>query len=147
MSPTRPRGLVIAGAIALIISYLLMRAYYLDSLTSALPRTPVITVAIAALVEGQLGRAVRARLAGRPDTKPIMPITVARFAALARASSLAAAAVTGAWAGVLIYTVPRGSQPAVAGADTITAALGVGSGIALLAAALWLELGCRQRRR
>jgi Protein of unknown function (DUF3180) len=147
VSPTRPRGLVIAGAVALIISYLLMRAYYLGSLTSALPRTPVITVAIAALVEGQLGRAVRARLAGRPDTKPIMPITVARFAALARASSLAAAAVTGAWAGVLIYTVPRGSQPAVAGADTITAALGVASGVALLAAALWLELGCRQRRR
>jgi hypothetical protein len=147
VSPTRPRGLVIAGAVALIISYLLMRAYYLGSLTSALPRTPVITVAIAALVEGQLGRAVRARLAGRPETKPIMPITVARFAALARASSLAAAAVTGAWAGVLIYTVPRGSQPAVAGADTITAALGVASGVALLAAALWLELGCRQRRR
>ena len=147
MNPTRPRELVIAGAIALIISYLLMRAYYLSSLTSALPRTPVISVAIAALVEGQLGRG-RARPAGRtPDTKPIMPITVARFAALARASSLAAAVVIGAWAGVLIYTVPRGSQPAVAGADTITAALGVASGVALLAAALWLELGCRQRRR
>jgi hypothetical protein len=147
VNPTRPRGLVIAGAIALIISYVLMRIYYLGSLTSALPRTPVISVAIAALVEGQLGRAVRARLAGRPDTKPIMPITVARFAALARASSLAGAAVIGAWGGVLLYTVPRGSQPAVAGADTITAALGVASGIALLAAALWLELGCRQRRR
>lgn len=146
MNPTRSRDLVIAGGIALIISYALMRAYYLGSLTSALPRTPVISVALAALVEGQLGRAVRARLAGRPHTRPIMPITVARFAALARASSLAAAVVIGAWAGVLIYTVPRGSQPAVAGADTITAALGVASGIALLAAALWLELGCRQRR-
>jgi Protein of unknown function (DUF3180) len=146
VNPTRARDLVIPGAIALIVSYVLMRVYYLQSLTSALPRTPVISVAIAALVEGQLGRAVRARLAGRPHTKPIMPITVARFAALARASSVAAAVVIGGWAGVLIYTVPRGSQPAVAGADTITAALGVGSGIALLAAALWLELGCRQRR-
>ena len=64
VNPTRPRGLVIAGAIALIISYLLMRAYYLSSLTSALPRTPVISVAIAALVEGS-ARAGGARQAGR----------------------------------------------------------------------------------
>lgn len=147
MKPTRARELVIAGAIALVISYVLMREYYLTSLTSALPRTPALSVALAGLVEAQMGRAVRARLAGRPHTRAIMPITVARFAALARASSLAAAVVMGAWAGVLIYTVPRGSQPAVAGADTITAGLGIGSGAILLAAALYLEQGCRERRR
>ena len=147
MKPTRARELVIAGGIALIVSYVLMRAYYLTALTSALPRTPALSVALAGLVEGQMGRAVRARLAGRPHTRTIMPITVARFAALARASSLAAAVVIGAWAGVLIYTVPRGSQPAVAGADSITAGLGIGSGVLLLAAALYLEQGCRERRR
>ena len=146
MNPTRPRGLVIAGGIALIVSYVLMRAFYLNSLTSALPRTPVISVAIVALGEGQLGRAVRARLAGRPHTKPILPITVARFAALARASSLAATVVIGGWGGVLAYTAPRGEQPAVAGADTITSVLGLASGALLLAAALFLEFGCRQRR-
>ena len=54
--------------------------------------------------------------------------------------------VAGAWAGVLLYTAPRGNQPTVAGADTITASLGIGSGVALLAAALWLEQACRQRR-
>jgi Protein of unknown function (DUF3180) len=147
VNPTRPRNLVIAGGIALVIGYVLMRAYYLNSISSALPRTPALSVAIVALVEAQLGRAVRARLAGRPHTKPIMPISVARFAALARASSIAGAVVTGAWAGVLLYTAPRGSQPAVAGADTITSALGVASGVALMAAALWLERGCRQPRR
>ncbi len=146
MNPTHPRGLVIAGALALVVSYVLMRAYYLSSITSALPRTPVLSVAIVALVEAELGRGVRARLAGRPGSKPIMPIAVARFAALARASSIAAAAVAGAWAGVLLYTAPRGDQPAVAGADTITSSLGIVSGVALLAAALWLEQGCRQRR-
>jgi hypothetical protein len=147
VNPTRARELVIAGGLALVISYLLMRFYYLDSITSSLPRTPAISVAIAALVEAELGRGVRARLAGRPHTKAIMPITVARFAALAKASSLAGALVIGGWGGVLAYTVPRGSQPAVAGADTITAGLGIGSGALLLAAALWLEQGCRQRRR
>lgn len=147
MNPTRPRGLVIAGALALVVSYILMRVYYLTSITSALPRTPVLSVAIVALVEAELGRGVRARLAGRPATKAIMPIAVARFAALARASSIAAAVVVGAWAGVLIYTAPRGGQPSVAGADTITSSLGIASGATLLAAALWLELGCRQQRR
>jgi hypothetical protein len=145
VNPTRPRGLVIAFAFALVIAYILMRAYYL-SLSSALPRTPVISVAVVALVEAELGRGTRARLTGRPGTKPIMPITVARFAALARASSIAGAVVAGAWAGVLLYTAPRGAQPAVAGADTITSALGVGSGLILLGAALWLEQGCRQSR-
>ncbi len=147
MNPTHPRGLVISGGIALIISYVLMRAFYLDSLTAALPRTPVLSVAIVALVEAQLGRSVRARWAGRPQTRAIMPIAVARFAALARASSLAAAVVIGGWGGVLAYTAPRGEQPAVAGADTITSVLGIASGALLLAAALWLEFGCRQRRR
>jgi hypothetical protein len=146
VNPTRPRGLVIAGGIALVVSYVLMRAFYLGSLTAALPRTPVISVAIVALVEAQLGRAVRARLAGQPHTRPIMPIAVARFAALARASSLAAAVVIGGWGGVLAYTAPRGEQPAVAGADTITSVLGMASGALLLVAALWLEYGCRQRR-
>ncbi len=145
MNPTRPRALVIAGALGLVVSYILMRSYYLSSLSSALPRTPVLSVAVVALVEAELGRGTRARLTGRPGTKPIMPITVARFAALARASSIAAAMIAGAWAGVLLYTAPRGNQPTVAGADTITASLGIASGVALLAAALWLEQGCRQR--
>lgn len=144
MTPTRPRVLVIAFAFALVVVYILMREYYLE-LSSALPRTPVISVAIVALVEAELGRGTRARLAGRPGTKPIMPITVARFGALAKASSIAGAAVAGAWAGVLLYTAPRGDQPSVAGADTITSALGIASGLAFLAAALWLEQGCRQR--
>jgi hypothetical protein len=142
VNPTRPRGLVIAGTLALVVSYLLMRVYYLGSITSALPRTPVLSVAIVALVEAELGRGARARLSGRPGTKAIMPITVARYAALARASSIA-----GAGAGVLLYTAPRGDQPSVAGADTITSSLGIASGVALLAAALWLEQGCRQQRR
>jgi hypothetical protein len=146
VNPTRARDLVIAGGLALVISYVLMRVFYLQSISSALPRTSAISVAVVALVEEELGRGVRARLAGRPRTKPILPITVARFAALSKASSLAASVVVGGWAGVLAYTAPRGEQPAVAGADTITAALGIATGVLLLGAALWLEQGCRQRR-
>jgi hypothetical protein len=145
--PTRPWQPAAAGLLALVAVYILMRAYYLSSITSALPRTPVLSVAIVALVEAELGRGVRARLAGRPGTKAILPITVSRYAALARASSIAGAVVAGAWAGVLLYTAPRGGQPSVAGDDTLTSALGIASGVALVAAALWLEFGCRQRRR
>ncbi len=145
MTPTRARVLMPAAVLAFAVAYLLMRLYYLTSLSTALPRTPALSVAIVALVEAELGRSVRARLAGKLHTKPIMPIAVARFAALAKASSLAAAAIFGAWAGVLVYTAPRGNQPAVAGADTITAIFGILSAVALVAAALWLEYGCRQK--
>ena len=53
----------------------------------------------------------------------------------------------GVWAGVLANTLPRGSEPPVAGADSITAGLGLGSAVVLLAGALLLEWACRIRRR
>ena len=110
MTPTRPWQLLASGAGAFLLTYVLMRVYYLTSLTSSLPRTPVLSVAVVALVEAELGRGVRARLAGRPGSRAVLPITVARYAALARASSIAGALVVGAWAGVLAYTAPpRGS--------------------------------------
>lgn len=140
------RLLLAALAIGLIVSYALMRGFYLR-LPNQLPRTAPLSVLFVGLLEILLGFSVRARLAGRPGTKPILPLTVARTAALARASSAAAAAVAGAWAGVLLYTLPRHNDPPVAGADAITAGLGLGAAAVLLAGALLLEFACRVRRR
>jgi hypothetical protein len=144
--PTSLRLLLLAGLLALIVTYLLLRAFYLR-LPNALPRTAPLSVLFVGLLELLLALSVRARRAGRPGTRPILPLTVARLAALARASSLVAAVVLGAWVAVLAETVPRGSDPPVAGADTITAGLGVGAAIVLLAGALLLEFACRVRRR
>ncbi len=95
-----------------------------------------------AIAESWSGRNLRARLRGDVGSKPILPIAVARMAALAKASSLAAALVGGLSAGFLIYvsgsldkTAPR--SDALVAASTLVAA------ILLVMAALYLERGCR----
>ena len=146
MKPTSVRVLLIAGLLALAVTYALMRAFYLR-LADPLPRSASLSVLVAGLLEVVTSLSVRARRAGRPGTRPILPLTVARLAALARASSLVAAVVLGAWAGVLADTLPRGANPPVAGADSITAGLGLGAAAVLLTGALLLESACRVRRR
>jgi hypothetical protein len=116
-------------------------------LPNQLPRTAPLSVLFVGLLEILLTLSIRARRAGRPGTKPVLPLTVARMAALARASSLAAAVVLGLWVGVLAETLPRGSDPPVAGADAITAGLGLGATVVLLVGALLLESACRTERR
>jgi hypothetical protein len=105
-----------------------------------------VSTVVAGIFEGALSLSVRARLAGRPRTKPILPLTVARLAALARASSLVGALALGVWAGVLATTLPKGSDPPVAGADSITAGLGLAAALVLVVGALLLERACRIRR-
>jgi hypothetical protein len=146
MKPTQIRLLAVVGLVALAVTYALMAAFYVH-LNRALPRTAPLSVLFAGLLELVLGFSVRARLAGRPGSKPIPPLTVARLAALARASSLVGAVVLGVWAGVLANTLPRGANPPVAGADSITAGLGLGASGVLLAGGLLLESACRIRRR
>lgn len=144
--PTNARILVLAAVLAAVVTFGLLLPLY-EEFEDALPRTAPLSVLFAGLLEVILAFSVRARLAGRPGTKPILPVTVARLAALARASSLVAALVLGVWAGVLATTLPRGSDPPVAGADSITAGLGLGAGVVLGVGALLLEWACRIRRR
>jgi hypothetical protein len=146
MRPTQARLLVLGGLVALVVAYLLMTAFYLR-LPSALPRTAPLSVLFVGLLEVVLSLSVRARLGGRAGTRPMLPMTVARLAVLARASSLVGAVVFGIWAGVLADTLPRGSEPPVAGADSITAGLGLGAAVVLLIGGLLLEAACRIRRR
>ena len=79
-------------------AYLVIREIY-NSLPPV-PRCAPVSVFLIGLIELQTSFAVRARLDGRPGTKPILPLVVARFAALAKASSLAGAVIGGAWAGL-----------------------------------------------
>lgn len=141
MTPTRARTLAAAAVSAGVLVYLLLRLVY-DNIPR-LPRTAPLSLLLVGLVEAQAAVLTRARLARRPGTRPILPITVARLAALAKASSLAGAVLAGAWAAVLGYTVPRADEIGVAGADAITAGLGLGAAVVLVAAALLLERVCR----
>lgn len=144
MSPTTWRVLLGAGAAGFVVAFALLSAVYLR-LADPLPRSAPLSLLVAGLLEVLVALSVRARLSRRPGARPIAPLTVARLAALARASSLVGAVVLGVWAGVLATTLPRGSDPPVAGTDSVTAGLGLGSAVVLLVGALLLERMCRIR--
>lgn len=141
IAPTRVRDLVgYALGVALIV-WLAMRQWYgdLPELTWFVP----LSVLLLALAEVLAGNNLRARIRRRPGALPVQPIVAARSLALAKASSLVGAVVTGVWAGLLVYVVPRIDQLDAASRDTRTATVGVFAGVALTGAALWLEYCCR----
>jgi hypothetical protein len=144
--PTSVRLLLVCVLVGALVTYVLLIGLY-PRLSDSLPRSAPASVLVAGLLEGIVSFSVRARLSRRPGARPIAPLTVARLAALGRASSVVAALVFGIWAGVLATTLPKGSDPPVAGADSITAGLGLAAAVVLLVGALLLERACRVRRR
>ena len=142
VTPTRVWLLAAVGVVCAAASWLVLRVIY--SSLPPLPWTGVPGLLLLAGAESWIGRNLRDRLRGRAGSKPIAPIAVARMAALAKASSLAAALVGGLTAGFLIYVLgsldkstPR-SDAFAAGGTVIAAAL-------LAIAALYLERGCLVR--
>ena len=104
MTPTRPRTLVLVFACFGLAFWLVLRAVYAE--LPPLPWTAAPSLALLAVLEAGGGRSVRVRLRAqrgegrrRPGVRPIPPIAVARLAALAKASSLAAAIFGGLAAG------------------------------------------------
>jgi hypothetical protein len=134
------RTLLLTGVLAGAVTWALLIPFY--SKLPPLTWTGVPALLIAAGAEAVIGRDLRARIRGRPRTKPAPPLFVARMVALAKASSLAAALLAGVSAGFAIYlsgmldaTTPRN--------DMITATVSFGSSLVLLAAAMYLEYCCR----
>lgn|GEM_PF-3295231 len=141
MTPTRLRELLAAVGVVGVLAYLVLMLTYAD--LPAIPRTAPLSLLIVGLVELQTANITRNRLRSRGGAKPIAPLTVARLAALAKASSLAGAAIAGFWAAVLVYTAPRTDEFGTAGTDAVTAGLGLGSAAVLVVGGLLLERVCR----
>lgn len=139
MKPTRPWVLLLLGAVAGVVAYILTQAFYAD--VPSPPTFAPVWLLLLALAEGYTAQLTRGRLAGRHGTKPINPLVVARLAALAKASSPVGALATGAYAGFLAKVAMTSGPDAHA--DTRTAIAGVVCGFALTAAALVLERVCR----
>jgi len=139
MKPTKIRTLALVALVCAVLSWLLLRLVYAS--LPPLPWTGVPALLLLAIGEAVSGRNVRARLRGAGGTK-IAPIAVARMAALAKATSLAAALIGGLALGFLIYVLSSLDKPAFR-TDAITAAVTLGSAMVLMAAALYLEQGCR----
>lgn len=140
MTPTRLRTLAAIALLAGLMAYLLFRWRY--SSLPPVPYTAAVSTGGLAVAELFLGPGTRARLEGRPGTKPIMPIAVARIAALAKASSALGAVMAGVWLGIGAYVVPRWDLTTPR-RDAIRAAVGLASALLLVVAALRLENVCR----
>ncbi|ABW09637.1 conserved hypothetical protein [Parafrankia sp. EAN1pec] len=145
MRPTHIRDLLaIAVAVGAVVYALLWWSY--QSLPQ-LPATASVSVLLVGLIELQTASLTRRRLAGRPGTRPILPLTVARLAALAKATSVVAAVLAGGWTALLAYTAPRTDEFGTAGGDALAAGLGLSATVVLLAGGLVLERVCRIRDR
>ena len=139
MKPTRLSSLVILTAAAGVVAYILTSSFYSD--LPPLPLYAPIFLAVLAAAEGYTAATTAARLAGRPGTQPIHPLTVARIAALAKATSPVAALAAGGYAGCLGY-VAQLSAPH-ARDDLRTSIVGVAASVVLAVAALAMERVCR----
>ena len=141
---TRARDLVVAGLLAAGIVHLLVRVAYGD-----LPPMPTLagtTLLVLAIIEATLGASLRSRIHKPEGGRLVQPLTAARAVALAKASSLLGAIMSGAWLGMLGYVLPKRGEVDAAAADVTSAVIGIGCAAALTAAALYLEWCCRTPR-
>jgi Protein of unknown function (DUF3180) len=141
IGPTRIRDLVAYAAAVTVVTWLAVRQWYgdLPGLSWFVP----LSLALLAVAEVLAANQLRDRIRRRPGALPVQPLVAARMLALAKASAVVGAFVTGIWAGLLVYVVPRLGRLAAARNDTATGAVGVAAAVGLTAAALWLEYSCR----
>ena len=140
MRPTRVSTLVLVAVICALAGWLTFRSVYTK--LPPLPWTGVPALLIAAAAEAWMGHDLRGRIAGKRGLKPAAPLFVSRMVALAKASSVAGAAIAGFAAGFDIYL--SGSLSAsVPRQDALTAAVTFVAAVLLACAALYLEYCCR----
>ena len=139
MRPTRARTLVLTAVVCAIGTWLLLHLVYTS--LPLLPWSGVPALGLLAIAEAICGRSVRARLHGRGT--PIPPIAVARLAVLAKASSLVGAFIGGLAVGFLLYVAGSVDKSSAYRSDTFASGATLVAAAVLVAAALYLEYGCR----
>lgn len=135
---TRWRDVATVAVVAAVIGYLLVRWNY--HRLPVLPRYAGVPAAVIGIGEGIAGWGVRNRIRGRGAA--IAPLSVARTVAVAKASSLAAAAFGGLWVGLLAYVVPLSGEVVAAAGDRTTAVIGLIGAVVMLGGGLVLERCC-----
>lgn len=141
LRPTRASTLVIAALVTAGLAWLGVRRYFGD--IPDITWLPGLTLAGLAVVEGIAARNTRARVEKRPRAGQLNPLLVARFAVLAKASSLAGAIFAGAYGGVAAWALSERETLTAARANLEPSVAGLVGGLALVAAALLLERACR----
>jgi hypothetical protein len=137
---TRPAILVaIAVAVAAGVWGVLKLAYVS---MPPLPWTAVPTLLLLALGEIITAINTRARIQRKQGTRPVEPLVVARFVALAKASAYAATVLAGVFGGFMIY-LSSSLDKNTPRHDFFVSLGSVVAALVLVAAALFLEYTCR----
>jgi hypothetical protein len=139
LRPTSISVLIVAGLAAAAVGWLLLSFSY--SALPELPWSPVIVLFVLALAEALLAQNTSARIQRKPGVPRVDPLAVARFVALAKASSLVGALSAGFSAGLVSWLAMEPTD--AARSDLPTAGAGLGAALTLVGAALWLERSCR----
>jgi len=140
MRPTSVSVLIVAALAAAAVGWLML-SIFKYSLVPLLPWSPVVVLAGLAAVEGVLAQNTSARIQRKPGAARVDPLAVARYVALAKASSVVGALWVGYSASLLTWLVTETTQEARD--DRPVAIAGLVVGALLVAAALWLERSCR----
>lgn len=144
LTATRVRDLLLLAAVAAVAVWLLSQTFY-GSFPPVRWYAGASLYLVAAAVAA-LGFVIRARVRDRrigAGHDQFHPIAAARAVALAKASALVGAACAGVWAGLALFLLPERGVLRAAGEDLPGTWVGLGGGVALAAAALWLERCCR----
>ncbi|MFC7482118.1 DUF3180 domain-containing protein [Luedemannella flava] len=145
MRPTSPGTLVVAGLVSAALAWVIINRFYGD--IPDLNWLPGVTLAALAVVEAVAARNTKARIDHKRGTPRVDPLLVARWVVLAKASSLAGAIFGGAYGGVAVWAIVERGTLRVADTNLVPAIAGLVGGLALVAAALWLEHSCRVPRQ
>lgn len=145
LPPTNPATLLVAALAAAGVGWVLVGRFYAD--LPPLTWLPAVTIFLLAVVLVITALTTKSRIDRKPGTTPVEPLAVARYAALAKASSVAGAIFTGLYGAVFVYVFLRRDRLTAASDDLPAAALGLGAAVLLVTAALWLERACRIPRR
>lgn len=147
MNQLRVRTLAALFVVAGVLSWGVARLW--DSL-GTLPGVPVAApIVLGAIVAVLLATALslRSRLKAQrerePDAKGVEPMMAARAVLFGQSSALVAALVSGMYGGTGLFLITERSEIPARAAQALYAGLSVVAGIAVIAAALYLERICR----
>lgn len=141
MGTTRPATLLVAALAAAGMAWLFIDRCY--GWMPALPWLPPLTMISLAFVEIVAGWQTKARIERRAGAAPVVPLLVARYVVLAKASALAGALFGGAYFGLTSWLFLQRQTYAHARDDLTPSAFGLIGSALLVGAALWLERACR----
>ena len=143
MRPTSLRLLFVTAFVGFCVGFL--GARFWDLQTGAPPAVPwaaPMTLLLLAVAFAVAAWTLKPRIQRRPGHRPLDPFTAARTAVLALAGSRTGAAVAGVYlgyAGFLLLDLANDYRRRM----VLIAAIAALAGVALAAAALWLERICR----